>query len=157
MVAIKHFIQFKNDPNAGKTTTILWCFLKFLSEEQTKIKVLKYLEYGDFIAVVERDGKTIGFISASEMVKKSYETLCKEFQGNIEICVFATRTHGHSVTDFKEILKENDKQEPDEVFKNRWIDMIKETQPQIVKVKDEISCHLQKQSEELANLIKEYL
>ncbi|WP_297809555.1 hypothetical protein [uncultured Helicobacter sp.] len=91
------------------------------------------------------------------MVRESYETLCKEFQGNIEVCVFATRTHGHSVTDFNKILKENDKQVPDEVFKNRWIDMIKETQPQIVEVKYEISCHLQEQSEKLANLIKKYL
>lgn len=157
-VKIHHFIQLRSYPNSGKTTTMVWCLLKLL--EKSAIKGLKYFELGDFVALVEINGKTIGFVSGGDdgdSVNKNYEILCEMSKGEIEVCVFATRTNGYSVINLEEILQQNGKQEPDEVLRNSWIDIMKETQEEIIQVKYEISCHLQEQSDELIKLIKKYL
>ncbi|TLD88576.1 hypothetical protein [Helicobacter sp. MIT 05-5294] len=157
MVKINHFIRVKGQPNSGKTTTITWSFLKLLTEKRSNLKCLRYLEYGDFVAVIERNGKMIGFVSGGEAIDDGYEALCEMFEGEIEVCVFATRTHGGSKTTLEKILRENDKQEADVIFNSGWIDMMKETQEQMVEVKEEVANELQKRSDELLERIKEYL
>lgn len=159
MVAIKHFIQLMSYENTGKTTTMVWCLLKFLQEEQSasKLKFLKYLGYGDFIAVVEHDSKTIGFISASETIRKSYETLCKEFQGNIEICIFATRTGGHSTESFQEILRENGKEKPDKVIEKLRINIEREKRQQTIEINDKFYCRSEERSNDIIDSIHKIL
>lgn len=171
MVKIKNFIQVKGGADIGKTTAITRCFLKLLAESQSNLQDLMYLENGDFIALVELDGKIIGFVSGGDdrdSVKKNYEMLCEMSKGEIEVCVFATRTKGYSVAIFEEILKENGKQKADAVFENKWFDICKYWVEQGTnyctlavgqddKKKKEIVKHLQEQSEKIFKEIKIHL
>ncbi len=171
MVKIHHFIQVKGGADIGKTTTITRSFLKLLAERQSNLQDLMYLENGDFVALVELNGKMIGFVSGGDYgdsVKESHEMLCEMSRGEIEVCVFATRTKGYSVANFEEILKENGKQKADAVFENTWFDICKYWVEQDTnyctfvveqdgKKKKEIVKHLQEQSEKLFREIKKHL
>ncbi len=79
------------------------------------------------------------------------------YQGEIGICVFATRTQGNGVKFWQEIVKQNNKQEFDEVLEETWIDITVGNQEEISKKKREIVCRLQDNSKSLVNLVEKYL
>lgn len=157
MIQINHFIQVKGTTEVGKTIVITRCFLKFL--EKSQLKSLKFLDGGDFIAVIELNGKIIAFISGgnernSKLAEENYKILCEMYQGEIEICVFATRTQGNGVRFWQEIAKQNNKQEFDEVLEETWIDITVGNQEEISNKKREIVHRLQDNSKTLVNLVE---
>ncbi|WP_273211677.1 hypothetical protein [Helicobacter rodentium] len=158
MIQINHFIQVKGGADIGKTTTITRCFLELL--KNAKIKDFRYIESGDFVAVVEYKGNILAFISAGDIereTKNCYEILCEMFQSEIKVCILATRTKGYGVEFWKRILNQNGKQDFDESLENQWFNICNEDGEQDGKKKGEIANHLEKQSKSLVNLIEQYL
>lgn len=164
MIQINHFIQVKGVESVGKTTTIDWCFLKIL--ENAKLKKLKYYECGDFVALLELNGKMIGLISAGDIkrvVNDEYEIFCEMCESEnvceIEVCVFATRKRkdSGSVEALEEILQINGKQKADATVENHWFSICNDKGGQENYKKKELANLLQKQSDELIKLIEKYL
>ncbi|WP_026943299.1 hypothetical protein [Helicobacter rodentium] len=158
MIQINHFIQVKGGADIGKTTTITRCFLELL--ENAKIKDFRYIEGGDFVAVVEYKGNILAFVSAGDIereTKNCYEILCEMFQSEIKVCIFATRTKGYGVEYWQKIATQNGKKNFDESLENQWFNICNENGEQDGKKKKEITTHLQEQTKILVNLIEQYL
>ncbi len=124
MIKIKRFIQVKGGADSGKTTTITRYFLSILPK--AKLKSLKYLGKGDFVAVVEYKGNILAFVSRGDIKKESensYKTLCGLCQSEIEICVVATRGRedAGSVEFWQEILAQNGKQKFDKETNHNFL------------------------------------
>lgn len=164
MIQINHFIQVKGKENVGKTTIIDWCFLKLLENKQStpttqraQLKFLEYLENGDFRAIIERNGKSIVFISAGDIkrvAEDNYKNALREmYQNKVDICVFATRRRcdSGSVEFWQDIATQNGKQDFDESLENCKIDVGEDGN------KKEVTHYLQEQSKKLVNLIEKYL
>lgn len=158
MTSINHFIQVKGGADIGKTTIITRCFLELL--EKAQMKSLKYIENGDFVAVMEYKGSILAFVSGGddkEEVERNYKILCEMFQNEIKVCIFATRTKGYRVEYWQKIATQNGKENFDESLENQWFNICKENGEQDGKKKKEIATHLQEQSKNLINLIEQYL
>lgn len=158
MIQINHFIQVKGGADIGKTTIITRCFLELL--EKAQLKSLKYIENGDFVAVIEYKGNILAFVSGGddkEEVEKNYKILCEMFQSEIKVCILATRTKGYGVEYWLDIVRQNGKQDFDKSLENQWFNICKENGEQDGNKKKEIATHLQKQSKILVNLIEKYL
>ena len=149
---IKYFLQVKGAADCGTTSTITRTFLKTLELEQSKLEKIKNLESGDFIALTSVKNKNLAFISCGDVknvCKKAYDALLKLSQKDIDVLVLATRTKGYTIEFWETKLKENHKDNFDDVLENKeWF---------APKKKKEISPYVDAQSKELLNKIKKLL
>ncbi|QWU80516.1 hypothetical protein DU474_02660 [Campylobacter novaezeelandiae] len=119
---IKYFLQVKGSADTGKTSTITRTFLKILEQEQNKLEKIKNLDSGDFIALINIENKNLAFISCGDIKRvseKTYNILLELSQKDIDILILTTRTRGNTIEFWEAILKENHKENFDDVLENK--------------------------------------
>lgn len=104
------------------------------------------------------NGKIIAFMSGGDernpkLAEENYKILCEMYQGEIEVCVFATRTKGNGVEFWEGIVKQNNKQEV-ETLEESWIELRSNDVEEILDKKREIVRRLHNNSENLINLVE---
>lgn len=160
---IKGFIAVKGKTNTGKSHIIIRCFLKTLKQKAILIEH-KFI-YPDFVALVEWQGKYLGFISRGDDIKackqdyQRLEDMAKEHHTSVlDSCVFAITEKqrinaAQRIEEFwKEKLKENGKEEYDEILEldNSPVDNIRKNRE---KIKSNVKSYIKDKSKELLKLI----
>lgn len=159
---IKGFIAVKGKTDTGKSHIIIRCFLKTLKQ---KAILIEHKFIYPFVALVEWQGKYLGFISRGDNVRKCeedyqrLEDMAKEHHTSVlDSCVFAiTEKRKIKTTEeiekfWKEKLKENGKEEYDEILEldNSPVDNIRKNRE---KIKSNVKSYIEDKSEELLKLI----
>lgn len=113
MIKFNALITLQGAANTGKTASISRAFLHTL-KNKVLVKYFKYYEKGDFVAIVEFDGKYVAFCSVGDVdleLVNQFELLNKEaLEQGIEcfdVFIVAHRTNGKTCDFIKECLKQN--------------------------------------------------
>lgn len=119
---IKSFLQIEGAADTGKTSAITWTFLKLLEEGAT-LKGFKYVERGDFVALIEFKQKILAIISRGDVlecceedIKALQELASKNQITDLDLLIYATRTKGKTIEFYQKLLEQNSKQEADKVI-----------------------------------------
>lgn len=125
-IQIKKFIAVVGKAKTGKTSTIFRCF-ELVSEQEPILKGFKYCKQcGDFVALLEWQGKHLGFISGGYNTSEC-KTNCRKIKEwlkgkSLDICIFAVggRKEGENNERYKfwrGVAKANGKEDFDEIVK----------------------------------------
>lgn len=162
-IQIKKFIAVVGKTKTGKTSIIFRCF-ELVSEKKPEpiLKGFKYCKQcGDFVALLEWQGKHLGFISGGYNTSEC-KTNCRKIKEwlkgkSLDICIFAVREtkEGENNERYKfwrGVAKANGKEDFDEIVKldSRPIDNIN-------KNIEKIGFSFDDKSEELLEFLKKIL